>query len=262
MFSERAVQSVERCPDQLGPLWPGACLASASVRADDAPDVVVLCDLPLRQALVQAGRVWRARSHVPVRVFVAPLLQQAELSRHGARADILSGIGAGQMKAAQRLGAIDPATIRIMGRDPLVLAVRGLEGQPMALACGSNIDRFLGDGRFGLVDLAIGRTGAETREALATIGLWPALEPRSLGAENTATLIALLIEGDVRVAAVYRSDIKGRQGISVVATFPTPAPFVVVAISARARSPHAGEFLAFLVGDGLETLQRAGLEAP
>lgn len=262
MFSERAVRCAERRPNPLGPLRPGALLASASVRADVAPDVVVLCDPPLRQALIEAGRIWRARSKVPVRAFVAPLAQQAELSRHGARADILAGIGAFQMAAAQRLGAIEPATRRIVGRDPLVLAVRGPGGQPMALACGSNIDRFLRDGRFGLVDLAINRTGAETREALAAIGLWPALESRSLGAENTETLIALLIDGDVRVAAVYRSDTKGRQGISVIATFPTPAPFVVAAISAHARSPHAGEFLAFLVGDGLETLQRAGLEAP
>ncbi len=132
----------------------------------------------------------------------------------------------------------------------------------MALARGSNLDRWLGDGRFGLVDLAIGNAGAETREALSQVGLWPALEPRSLGAENTETLIALLIEGVVRVAAVYGSDIKGHQGISAAATFATPAPFVVAAIAAHARSPHASEFLAFLLGDGRKTLERAGLEAP
>jgi len=262
VFSERAVQFAKRRPNQLGPLWPGTFLASASVRADVAPDVVVLCDPPLRQALIEAGRIWRARSKVPVRVFVAPLAQQAELARHGARADILAGIGAGQMAAAQRLGAIEPATRRIVGRDPLVLAIRGPERQPMALARGSNLDRLLGGGRLGLVDLAIGRAGAETRQALAQLGLWPALERCSFGAENTRALIALLVEGHVRVAAVYRSDIEGHQGISVAATFPTPAPFVVAAIAAHARSPHAGEFLDFLLGDGLKILERAGLEAP
>lgn len=229
---------------------------------ETAPDVVVLCDPSLRRALAEAGRAWRARSQVPVRVFVAPLVQDAELVRHGARADILVGIGADQMDTAQQLGAIDPATRRIVGRDPLVLAVRGPKRQPMALACGSNIEPLLGDGRFGLVDLAISGPGSDARAALAAVGLWPALEPRSSGAENTDALTARLSDGDVRVAALYRSDVAGHPGLSIAATFPAAAPLVVAAVTTNARSPYAPEFLTFLLGDGLATLKHAGLETP
>lgn len=257
---ERAAQSVERHPNSA--LGPDASLRSALMRTDVAPDVVVFCDLTLRHALIETGRVWRARSRIPVQIFVAALAQQAELSRHGARVDILMGIGVGQMEAAQHLGAIEPGTCRVLGRNPLVLAVHGPERQPIALVRGSNLDSLLGNGRFGLVDLAIGRTGAKTRAALTAIELWPELETRSLGSENTETLLTLLIEGEVRVAAVYRSDIKVHPSISIAATFPTPAPLVVAALAARARSPFARDFLAFLLDDGFATLKRAGLDAP
>lgn len=262
MDSERAARSVENRSMRLLSFRPRVTPAPASVRIDVAPDVVVFCDRTLRNALGEAGRAWRARSHVPVRLFVAPLAQQAELSRHGARADILAGIGVRQMEAAQRLGAVDPATCKIVGRDPLVLAIIGPEKRAVALAPGANLDRLLDDGRLGIVDLAIGVAGAEARAALAAVELWPALESRSVGAENTDTLVGLLTKGDVRVAAIYRSDIKAHPEISIAATFPTPAPLVLAAITAHVRSPYARRFLAFLVGDGFVTLERAGLDAP
>ncbi len=44
-------------------------LAAGTARAETAaPDVVLLCDPPLREVLVEAGQAWRARSHVPIRV--------------------------------------------------------------------------------------------------------------------------------------------------------------------------------------------------
>lgn len=143
-----------------------------------------------------------------------------------------------------------------------MLAIIGPEKRAVALAPGANLDRLLDDGRLGIVDLAIGVAGAEARAALAAVELWPALESRSVGAENTDTLVGLLTKGDVRVAAIYRSDIKAHPEISIAATFPTPAPLVLAAITAHVRSPYARRFLAFLVGDGFVTLERAGLDAP
>ncbi len=255
------VRTARRCVMFASLLLPGL-LITGSAFAEDAPDVVVLCDPSLRKVLVEAGQVWQARSDVPVRVLVGSLVQNAELSRHGARADILVGIGADQMDTAQRLGAIDPATRRVVAQDPTVLAVRGPKMQPMALVSGSNVASLLGDGRLGLVDMAIGKPGSDARAALAATGLWPALEPRSSGAEDTDALVARLNQGAVRAAVLYRSDIMGHPGLSVAATFPVAPLPVVAAMTTNLRSPHAREFLAFLQGDGLETLKRAGLEAP
>lgn len=244
-----------------GLLGAGTLMAGPA-RAEAAPDVVVLCDPSLRRVLVETGRAWQARSHVPVRVFVASLAQGAALARHGARADLLVGIGAGPMDAAQRLGAVRPPTRAILARDPLVLAVRGPKMQPMALASGSNLGPLLGGGRLGLADPALGQAGADARAALAAVGLWPALELRSVGAETTAALAALLSAGEVRVAVLYRSDVAARPGLSVAATFPGAAPPVEAALTADTLSPCAPEFLAYLRGDGLAALERAGLEPP
>ena len=241
------------------PGW-GTSLAEPA-RFEAAPDVVVLCDPSLRGALTEAGRAWRARSRVSVRVFVAALAQGAALVRHGARADVLVGIGAGQMDAAQRLGAIEPCTRRIIARDPLVLAVRGRSGQAPALAPGVDLAPLLGSGRLGLVDPALGEAGVDARAALASVGLWPALMPRSVGAETAEALAARLRAGDVRVATLYRSDVAAQPGLSVAATFPE-APPVVAVLTANVLSPRAREFLVFLRGDGLAALERAGLEPP
>ena len=228
-----------------------------------APDVVLLCDPPLRWALVEAGRVWRTHSHVQVRVLAASLIQHAELVRRGARADILIGIGNEQMGTAERLGAIDPATRIVLGRNPVILAARGSQAHPAALVPGADLGNLLREGRFGLVDPVIGRAGFDARASLAAVGLWPALEPRSLGAENTETLTGWLDDGNVGLAALYRSDLAGHPGLSVAATFSGDAPPVLAAITKNVQSAHARDFITFLAGqDGTVILRRAGLEAP
>lgn len=238
-------------------------LLAGTAWASLAPDVVVLCDLPLRGALLEAGRVWRARNHVPVRVLGAPVVQNAKLVRRGARADILVGIGAEQMETARYLDAIEPGTLTVLGRNPVILAVRGLVAHPAALVPGTGLGDLLGDGRFGLVDPAIGRAGSDARASLTAVGLWPALEPRSLGAENTETLAGWLNDGSVRVAALYRSDLAAHPGLSVAATLPGAAPAVLGAMTKDVRSSHAHDFIAFLLGDdGSAILRRAGWDAP
>lgn len=212
--------------------------------------------------MVNAGRTWSAQSRVPVRVFTTSLGQSARLSSLGARADILSGIGPDQMDVAQQLGAVDPATRVVIGRAPMILAHRGQPAEAVALNCDSDIGLLLGQGRIGLVDLAIGRPGADGRAALAEVGLWPALEPRSVGAEDTDALVAQLHEGRIALAVLYRSDITEGSGLSVAATIGDVAPPVVAALATNATSPQAQDFLGFLVGGGQSALRRAGLEAP
>lgn len=247
---------------QLAAAIAAGTLIARSAHAGPAPDVVVLSDPSLRAAMVDAGRIWSARTRVPVRVFRASLGQSARLSSLGARADVLIGIGPDQMDIAQHLGAIDPATRIMIGRDPVVLARRGRTVEPVTLAPGLDIEPLLGDGRIGLVDLAIGKPGADARAALSSVGLWPALEPRSSGAEDTDALAAQLLEGRVRLAAIYRSDVTVSSGFSVAAKFAVAAPLVVAALAVNATSPNAPEFLEFLLGDGSHSLRSAGLDAP
>ncbi len=75
-----------------------------------APGVVVFCEPSLQFSLVAAGRVWQARTQVPVRVLTASLEQNARLILQGARADILIGIGAERIDQAQQLGALRPGS--------------------------------------------------------------------------------------------------------------------------------------------------------
>lgn len=237
-------------------------VAPTLAHADQAPDVVVLCDVSLREPLAAAGRAWRARTKIPVRVFVASLEQNASLIVHGVRADIIVGIGAKRIDDAQSLGALDRGAPVVIGRDPLVLAARATGGQPRALQPGDSIAGILGDGRLGLVDPAFGSAGPDARSSLSSVGLWPALESRSSGAETTDGLKQLLDDRVVRVVALYRTDLAGDPALSVMATFPGQAPPVVAALAKDPESPNARNFLAFLSGDGQSSLRQMGMEGP
>jgi len=100
------------------------------------------------------------------------------------REPVLVGVGAQRIDEAQQLGAIGRGSPTVIGHDPIVLVVRGSVAQRRELAAGDDIGSLLGDGRLGLVDPAFGSAGPDARTSLAAIGLWPGLEPRSLGAER------------------------------------------------------------------------------
>jgi len=237
-------------------------IAKAEQGTDQAPDVVVLCDPSLHETLVAAGRAWQAKSRVPVRVLTASLEQNAQLTVHGARADILVGVGAQRIDELQKLGAIDRGSPTVIGHDPIVLVVRGSVAERRQLAPGDDIGSLLEDGRLGLVDPAFGSAGPDAWTSLAAIGLWPGLESRSLGAETTNGLKQLLNDGSVRLVAFYNTDLAGESGLSVAATFPTQAPPVAAALTKDVQSPNAKDFLAFLAGEGQSVLKQNGMEAP
>ena len=145
-------------------------VAKAEQGTDQAPDVVVLCDPSLRETLVAAGRAWQAKSRVPVRVLTASLEQNAQLIVHGARADILVGVGVQRIDEAQQLGAIGRGAPTVIGHDPIVLVVRGSVAHRRELAPGDDIGSLLGDGRIGLADPAFGSAGPDARTSLAATG--------------------------------------------------------------------------------------------
>lgn len=228
-----------------------------------APDVVVLCNISLRQALAAAGHAWQDKTGVPVRVFTASLEQNAGLVVHGARADIVVGIDAQRIDDAQKLGAFERGAPVVIGHDPIVLAVRGGGGQPLQFRPGDDAGAALGNGQIGVTDTAIGSAGADTRIALAAVGLWPSLKPRSMGAETTDSLKQLLRDGHVALVALYKTDLAGETDLTVRASFPsTPAPTVAAALAMKSESPHAKDFLAFLTLDGQTVLRQNGMEPP
>ena len=173
--------------------------APVPARAEQVPDVVVFCDVSLREPLAAAAEAWRARTKIPVRVFTASLEQNASLVVHGARADIIVGIGAKRIDDAQLLVALDRGGPVVIGRASIVLAVHGASARQPSLSPDDIIDGLTGGDKLGLVDTAFGSAGPDARTSLSEVGLWPALGPRGAGAETTDGLKQLLVNGTVRV---------------------------------------------------------------
>lgn len=253
---EGPVDIARRCASLVQAIKPAARPAMTKF----APDVVVCCEPSLRCVLLRAGEAWRALHGVPVRLFVAPHDQNVELARRGARMDLLVGMGEDWLDRAEDLGTIDPLTRVAVARNALVMARHGPRMPPMTLPIAGTTERLLGIGPFGLVDLALHGPGEAARVALIAVGLWPALEPGSVGAETTEALVAMISEGLVSVGVLYNSDVVANPDLSLAATFPGPAPLVEAALTVNARSPYAQAFLNFICDDGLDALTRAGLD--
>lgn len=235
--------------------WPGTAsaflaallLLAAPARAEFivAPDVVVYCEPTLRPVLAGIADDWRHATGVPVHFQISPTAAMLEQIGHRARADLI--IGEGDAAAAEAAGRhlIKPQTRVSLWRNRLVVAAPAAAAQALS---GDAVQR-IGDGPIAVVDPPVGATGSDSRQALAALGLWPALEKHAVGTVNTADASFLLAQGRVQRAVLYASDVAAAPALAVAASLPDTAyPPVVywLAQTDNALSPRTADFAAFL----------------
>lgn len=243
----------------LAPLL-AALLPAAPARADYvvAPDVVVDCEPTLKPVLAEIADAWRRETGVPVHLFAAPTASLLEQIGHHARADLIIGEGDAAAAEAARREIIKPETRVMLWRNRLVVAAPA-----KATPTGDAAAR-LGSGKIAIVDPPIGSAGADSRQALAALGLWPALQDRAIGTVDTADASFLLRRGEVQRAVLYASDVAAAPALAVAATLPdaTYPPVVYwLAQTHNQLSPKAADFARWLRQKPAAELARAaGLE--
>ena len=91
--------------------------------------------------------------------------------------------------------------------------------------------------------------GRYTKAALDQAGLWGAIEPKMIGAQNVRQVLDYAARGEVDAGFVYATDAALMPGkVKVAMTVPTPTP-VLYPIAPVAASPHAElarKFVAFV----------------
>jgi molybdate transport system substrate-binding protein len=240
-------------------------LAAAPAHADYpvAPDVVVFCEPTLQHALINAAALWRSESGVKARIFTAPTtaLLLAEIAHH-ARDDVIIGEGDANAAAAKTQQLIKPDSLRLLGRNGLVIAA--LAGTAAAAGGGDSLAAIAGKDPVAIVDPWAATAGADSKQALQSLGLWEKVGAKSIGVVGTADAAFLLSQGKARLAIVYATDVAANPAFTIVERLPASSyPPVVywVAETTHALSPNAAKFIAFLTSaTARDRLRADGIE--
>lgn len=243
-------------------LW-AVCLVALTARACPAGELVVSGAASLTGAMTEIKTAYEA-AHPGQTVFVnfaasGQLLQQIEA---GAPVDVFAPADQDTMNRAQGHGLVDPATRIDFTANSLLLVVPA-DAKPV----GSPTDLV----EAGIARVALGEpdavpAGSYTREALAALGLWEALEPKMIYGLSVKQALDYVALGEVDAAFVYATDARiARERVRVVADMAGHSPIVYPAavVAASSRKDAAREFIAFLAGEpGQAVLARYGFKKP
>lgn len=133
----------------------------------------------------------------------------------------------------------------------------------------ANLDALLDDdiGRLAVVDPELGPAGRYAHEALTAAGLWDALLPKIVLAQDVRAALAYVESGSADAGIVYRTDAETAPELTVAYAVPSemhsPISYIGVAIRDAANSEAAADFLWFLASDeASEAFRDAGFSSP
>ena len=121
------------------------------------------------------------------------------------------------------------------------------------------------DGRLSVGDPDHVPAGGYAREALESLGLWAAAEPRLARAEDVRAALVLVERGEAPAGIVYATDAAISERVRVVGAFPAGShspityPFAIIA---GQNSADAAAFFGYVTGPaGLEIFRKYGFSA-
>ncbi len=164
----------------------------------------------------------------------------------GAPADVFASADQETMDQAQSRNLIRKGSRRNFALNALVIIVPATDGQ---------VPKALGDlAQASYKRIAIGLpasvpVGRYAKSALEQAGLWSAIEPRMIGAQNVRQALDYTARGEVDAGFVYATDAALMPDkVKVALTVATPAPvlYPIALISSSTHPDAAQKFVAFI----------------
>lgn len=250
------------------PRLAAALLALAPLLAGAAPPVhtlTVSAAVSLAEAMREIAAAFEARQPaVRLRLNLGAsgaLLQQAA---RGAPVDVLASADEATLDEAVQRGLVAADQRRVFARNRLVVVVPA--GSALAL-------RTLGDlAQPAVQRLALGvpasvPAGRYARQALRDAGIWPAVQPRMIGAQSVRQVLDYVARNEVDAGIVYATDASLMpQKVRVALADPAPALPVRYALAPLRASREPGlarRFVEFMLQPEAQAiLARHGFLAP
>jgi molybdate transport system substrate-binding protein len=227
----------------------GALLvARRAFAAPRAP--LVLAAASLQESMSAAADAWARKGHArPVLSFAASSALARQVTA-GAPADLFVSADEPWMDDVERRGLIVPGTrAPFLGNRLVLVTPRGNPGK-VVLGPRGNLVALLGDGRLAMADPDSVPAGKYGKAALEKLGLWNAVAPRVVRAENVRAALAFVERGAAQYGVVYLTDARASAKVRVAATFPDgshpPIRYPLARLKAS-TSADAEPFRAFLL---------------
>jgi molybdate transport system substrate-binding protein len=229
----------------LGLVW--------SLDAAAADKITVFAAASLTDALNTLDAKYAAETGIPV---VASFASSSTLARQieaGAPAQVFLSADAKWMDYLAQKGLIEPATRSdVLGNRLVLIAPADQAIGPLAIDRTLDWQRLLGsDGRLAVGDPDHVPAGIYAKEALTSLGVWAALEPRLARAEDVRGALALVEHGDAPLGVVYVTDARISPRVKIVGVFPAASHSPIVypfAVIKGSGSPAVLAYFRFLKG--------------
>jgi len=224
-----------------------------------ASDVSVFAAASLGGVLREIATLWADETGgtlTPVLAGSSAIARQIEA---GAPADVVILANADWMDVLEAGAVIAPETRRTLLTNRLVL-IGQIGDASIDLDAPEALIERVGDDRLALALTQAVPAGIYARAALENLGLWPALQPNVVEADNVRAALALVAAGAAPYGIVYATDAMAEPRVAVLAEVPEDlhAPILYpVAAVATGEVEVAARFLAFLATAPVEQVFRA-----
>lgn len=223
--------------------------------------LVVLAASSLTETLQQVGAAWTAQGHPAVTFSFDASSRLAKQVEAGAPADAFFSADTEWMDYLAQRGRIDPATrVDLVGNELVVVVPAGgpavasaaelarPEVRHLALA-GENVP-----------------AGRYARAALASLGVWEAVQARVVSGDNVRTVLGWVASGEADAGVVYATDVRVAPTARVAFRFPPSShPHIVypaAVVMGAAHAADAADFLAYCRSPaGMAVFTAAGFQA-
>ena len=212
-------------------------------------ETIVFAAASTAGALERVAKVFFDRGLGAASVSYASSSTLAKQIVNGAPADVFLSASSAWMDYVSRRGAIDQSTrFDLLGNSLLLVAPRDSRFSAR-MEAGFPLAKALGRGHLAMGDPDHVPVGIYGKAALEALGMWKSVKGRVARAANARAALALIERGEVAAGIVYRSDIKNRDRVRVVAVLPPeshpPIKYPLAVVAGREK-PETTAFINFL----------------
>lgn len=217
--------------------------------AEEKRPVVVFAAASLKTALDEIAAAFAKDTGNSLTITYASSAVLAKQIEQGAPADVFISADIPWMDYVEKANLLKPLTRKDLLGNKLVLIEPSDQTTKLTIEKGFDLAGATGDGKIAVCSVTSCPAGVYGKEALQSLGIWEAVEPKLAQADNVRAALALVARGEARFGIVYSTDAKAEPKVKVVGTFPgsTHKPIVYpVALLASSTNPAAPKAISFL----------------
>jgi molybdate transport system substrate-binding protein len=225
--------------------WIGLAAADGA----EAQELLVFAAASLKDALDAALVDYTADSGRAVVASYASSSTVARQIEQGAPADLFISANPEWMDYLAERGLINADSRADLLGNGLVLVAPKDSGVGVEISPGFDLPGALAGGHLAMGDPDHVPAGTYGKAALESLGVWRAVAPAVVRADNVRAALALVARGEAPLGIVYRSDAMADPNVRVVAVFPPDSHLPIIyplAVTAESKHPGAAELALFL----------------